>query len=731
MTESLGRYQLIEEIGRGGMGQVFRALDPQIGREVAIKMLHTALGNDELSRFLAEARITGQLEHPHIIPLYDLGQSPEGRVYYVMKKVDGKSLESLLEGSEWGKLLPAFVAICEAVAFAHHRGVIHQDLKPSNVMIGAFGEVLVLDWGLAVYQRALPTKTLSGSPGYIAPERFLSPEDPPLPASDQWSLGVMLYRILSGFPPYTARPLHPPPDVRTRNPDRDIPDALADICMKTLAFQPEERFNGVSALADALRAFLEGSERRRQALMLVQEADRLYPAIAAARAFAKNKAAEAAAQNLRPLDPLSKKESVWKLEEEATARQQQAALQELAWEHTLHGALNQVPDLHEAHRRLAQHHRLSLEQAEAARDFATAQREEWLLRQHDRGHHRRWLAGQARLTLLTEPTGAHVQLESLVLKGRRWIAGESRFLGVTPLIETTLAPGSYLLRIQAPGRIDVRYPLFLGRAEHWEGRPPGEGETRPIYLPRPEELRPSEVYVPAGWFWAGGDVAAPDHFSRRRVWVDGFLVDAKSVTCDEYAAFLAGLSAEARARFSPRDRAHPSHPLDGEICLGEGRLPVTCLDFESSLAYARAQGGRLPDELEWEKAARGVDGRHYPWGDLHDPLFSCIISSQALPRPVSVDEFPLDVSPYLLRGMAGNVRTLCGNEWTEAGSAQDGERLIPRMADASVSHVAVRGGAYFNTAILARSATRFGDSPTSRFSMRGLRVVRTLDPIAG
>lgn len=726
MTEFLGRYQLLEEIGRGGMGRVFRALDPQIGREVAIKLLHAALETEELSRFLAEARITGQLEHPHIIPLYDLGQTSEGRVYYVMKKVDGKSLELLLGEQEWGRLLPAFVAICEAVAFAHHRGVIHQDLKPENVMIGAFGEVLVLDWGLAVYQRNIQTGNVSGSPGYIAPERFFSPNDPPLPASDQWSLGVILYRILSGLPPYSTRPMQPPPDVRTRDPERDIPDSLADICMKAVAFRPEDRFLGVSELADALRDFLEGSERKRQALALVQEADRLYPAIASMRALARSRSLEAAAQNLRPLDPLSKKEVAWKLEEEAAGLEQQAALQELAWEHTLHGALNRVPDLHEAHRRLAQHHRLGLEQAEAARDFATAQREEWLLRQHDRGHHRRWLAGEARLTLLTEPAGATVQLDQLELKGRRWLVGESRVLGETPMIETRLSPGSYLLRIQAAGRIEVRYPLFLSRAEHWDGCRPGETEAHPIYLPRPEELRGSEAYVPAGWFWAGGDVAAPDHLSRRRVWVDSFVMDANPVSCEEYALFLAGLGEESRARFSPRDRAYPSHPLDGEVCLGDGRLPVTCLDLESCLAYARWKGGRLPDELEWEKAARGVDGRYYPWGDLHDPLFSCIVSSQTLPQPVSVDEFPLDLSPYLLRGMAGNVRTICGNEWTETGTAQDGERLIPRTAGPSISHVAVRGGAYSGTAILARSATRFGDAPTTRFPNRGLRVVRTL-----
>lgn len=716
----------MEELGRGGMGRVFRAFDPQIGREVAIKLLHEAIEASEMSRFLAEARITGQLEHPHIIPLYDLGQTPEGRVYYVMKKVNGKSLESLLGSTEWISLLPAFIAICEAVAFAHHQNVIHQDLKPENVMIGAFGEVLVLDWGLAAYQQS--NGFLSGSNGYIAPERFLFPDAPPMPASDQWSLGVILYRILCGFPPDSTRPPQTPPDVRIRNPDRDIPDSLGDICMKALSIAPEARFEGVAELASALRTFLEGSERKRQALRMVQQADLLYPDIVATRSLALSRSAEAKARPLRPLDPLSHKEATWILEEEATALQQKASLQELKWKHTLHGALNQVPDLHDAHRRLAQHHRSALEEAESSRNFGVAQQEEWLLRQHDRGHHRRWLAGEARLSLVTEPAGATVHLDRLAQKGRRWIAVESRILGLSPLIETTLPPGSYLLRIQAPDRIEVRYPLFLRRAEGWDGCAPAEDHAHPIYLPLTTELKASEVYVPAGWFWAGGDMAAPDHLSRRRVWVDGFVMDAKPVTCEEYAEFLETRGEEERARFSPRDRSHPAHPLDGEICMGEGRLPVTCLDFASALAYAHWRGGRLPDELEWEKAARGVDGRHYPWGDFHDPLFSCIVSSQTLPRPVSVDEFPLDLSPYLVHGMAGNVRTFCGNEWTESGPAQDGERLVPRTADPSAAHVAVRGGAYSGTAFLARSATRFGDGATTRFPNRGLRVVRVLGP---
>src|SRR6059058_3246114 len=140
------RYQIEGELGRGGQSVVYRAVDRQMGREVALKQLLPQWRGEPgdrspaEDRFLREARITGALEHPGINPVHDLGARPDGSIYYTQKIVRGQTLR---------ELLPVFLAVCDAVAYAHSRGVIHRDLKPENIMIGAFGETMVLDWGLA------------------------------------------------------------------------------------------------------------------------------------------------------------------------------------------------------------------------------------------------------------------------------------------------------------------------------------------------------------------------------------------------------------------------------------------------------------------------------------------------------------------------------------------------------------------------------------------------------
>ena len=159
---SLGRFQLHAELGRGGMGRVLEARDPELRRSVAVKVIidPSRVTEAQLARFVAEAQITSQLEHPNIVPVYDMGATSTGEVYFVMKKVEGRSLRQVLTALRDGdeattaefprtKLLHAFIQVCNAVAYAHDRGVLHRDLKPDNVMLGPFGEVLLMDWGLA------------------------------------------------------------------------------------------------------------------------------------------------------------------------------------------------------------------------------------------------------------------------------------------------------------------------------------------------------------------------------------------------------------------------------------------------------------------------------------------------------------------------------------------------------------------------------------------------------
>jgi serine/threonine-protein kinase len=234
-----GRCRLLREIGRGGMGAVLAGRDPELNRPVAVKVLHADhRGNADLQRrFLEEAQICGQLQHPGVVPVYDVGRLDDGRPFIAMKLVKGRTLADLLAGRKSAaEDLPHFLAVfeqvCQTVAYAHARGILHRDLKPANVMVGEFGEVQLMDWGLAkVLQRGAPTPpapssppastvctartadpgggsragTVLGTPAYMPPEQARGEVDALDARADVFGLGAVLCEILTGAPPYVGR----------------------------------------------------------------------------------------------------------------------------------------------------------------------------------------------------------------------------------------------------------------------------------------------------------------------------------------------------------------------------------------------------------------------------------------------------------------------------------------------------------------------------------------------
>ncbi|MHC5081459.1 MAG: protein kinase domain-containing protein, partial [Planctomycetota bacterium] len=295
------RYAVLNEIARGGMGAIMRLVDKDIRRPVAMKVILNDESREMVERFVEEAQITGQLEHPNIVPVHELGLSEERagspRPYFTMKLVRGESLDPIIDRIADGDpqtvdryplahLLNIFLKVCDAVAFAHSKGVVHRDLKPENVMVGRFGEVLVMDWGLAkvagrddVMQTELVAsirseretgKTLTGdvmgTPSYMPPEQADGRVEEIDQRSDVFSLGGILYRILTHEAPYTGETVTrimvkalkgevvPP---RRRSPMNRIAPELESICMKALAKEKKDRYRSVEALADDLRAFLD------------------------------------------------------------------------------------------------------------------------------------------------------------------------------------------------------------------------------------------------------------------------------------------------------------------------------------------------------------------------------------------------------------------------------------------------------------------------------------------
>jgi hypothetical protein len=293
-TEHPGRYVRKEEIGRGGMGRVLVVNDAHLGRDVALKELldQTVPGNDAVSvgsaaRFLREARITGQLEHPGIVPVHELGQRADGTIYYTMKRIRGRSLASILKEkatlAERLTLLSAFRHVCEAVAYAHSQGVVHRDLKPDNVMIGEFGDTLVVDWGLAkvhgeadIASSNRPrtaaddaARTLDGhaigTPAYMSPEQARGELGSIDERADVWGLGAILFEIVVGRPPYVgtsaldvlAKVLEdPPPHVRDVAPD--APAELAAVADRAMMRDPSSRYPNAGEVAKEIGAYLDG-----------------------------------------------------------------------------------------------------------------------------------------------------------------------------------------------------------------------------------------------------------------------------------------------------------------------------------------------------------------------------------------------------------------------------------------------------------------------------------------
>jgi len=294
--DTLGRYELQEILGQGGMGVVYRAYDPSLRRAVALKLVRPELPEDVRKRFFEEAQVTAQLQHPVIIPVFEVGSAGD-YLYYTMPLVRGVGLDDLIEDSVGStyRLLQVLVTVCRAVGFAHRRGVLHRDLKPSNVMVGDYGEVYVLDWGLAkVFDPEAPplpsprqpapaqlllgdrvegladrhqtaAGVVVGTPVYMAPEQALGRGERVGPAADVYCLGGILYQLLTGHPPRSGtrtaivralaepRAATPPSQLR-----QGVPATLEAIALRALELDPRRRYATGGDMAEALEAYLEG-----------------------------------------------------------------------------------------------------------------------------------------------------------------------------------------------------------------------------------------------------------------------------------------------------------------------------------------------------------------------------------------------------------------------------------------------------------------------------------------
>lgn len=702
------RYQLRgEELGRGGMGQVVSAYDSLLHREVAVKLPLPEVSHEPamMSRLKDEPRLTARLEHPNIVPVYDLVVTPEGRCGYVMRKVDGERLSEILKDLHMGRadrlesygrvrLLTILNQVVAAVAFAHDSRIVHRDLKPNNIMLGKYGQVLLLDWGLAMNLDSRGPVLLGtesggfvGAPAYISPEQLAGDITRMDERSDIYSLGAILYEILTWVPPFVPEPhetyeaflervqeglIIPPTE---RAPERRIPPSLEETCLKCLARSPKERYQTAMELLAEITAFLEGTReqewRRRAAERKTDEARAIAARYEALHAEARQglQQANEAQRTVLAWEPLERKRKIWNLQRSAQNKEKEAMEEfneaEKAWLQAIGHDADYLP----AKDGLAELYLRRFLHAEASRNLSETRYFEARVRAVDQsGRYTALLRGSGHISLKSRPSDARFTLFRLQEQDRVLTPAAPRELGLGS-VETELSPGSYLVTLEREGFRPVRYPIYLGRLDRVEAN---------VRMYTEQELGEDFVYVPAGYFRMGGD---PEAFSLeiQICYLDDFAIGRVPVTVGQYLQFLNALAEknlEAACRRAPRTPGStrplwdltadnrfvlPSQP-DSEGHSWHPLMPILNVSYDDAMAYIEWRSAqdqrayRLPSAAEWEKAARGTDGRLFPWGDEFEATYCKNRDSQpSYPFPDVVGQYPQDCSPYGVRDMAGGV----------------------------------------------------------------------------
>jgi serine/threonine-protein kinase len=760
LDSELERYTIVGVLGSGGMGDVLKCQDATLRRPVAMKALRPELSTDSTAALMLhrEAQLTGSLEHPSIIPIYDAGVRPDIGAYYVMRLVEQPSLADVLARLRagdpavtheftQGRLLRSFVQVCRAVDYAHSRGVIHCDIKPANILLGSFGEVLVVDWGLA-YVNQSPHTYRGGTLGFMAPEQ-LGASGKVDARTDVFALGAVLYEIACGEQAFSdaslgamlktpsgrsaGRPIPQPPTERA--PDRCIPDELSAICMRALSTDPAARYPTASDLASAIEAFLEGTreqERRRErAERLIEEGDRLSDAYYDLLSARPERIEELRSirSALAPWESTERKRKLWDAEDRLLAldhicmRTLQSAIS--AYEQALH----QVPGHADARHALGRLYLAELERAEVRGDEFDRAYFDNLVRQHDEDLLSKAQRNDGVLRVTAEPDG-EVTLIALEEIDRRLVPARERSLGRTPIEGVPVAPGHYVVQLRLPSLREVKQPILV-RA--------GREVALAIDARGALDLDPGEIFVPAGPALLGGDEATLDGGEPRLVDVPAFIIEERHVSFAEYLEFVGELfqtnrklaskcvpcSANGFAfwrwdgqRFTPA-----ASDLWGYQEESLMRLPAFGVNVRSAQAFAAWKSRRmshlkrtyrLPTDEEWEKAARGTDGRRYPWGDHFDASFCKMRESRpGLPRPEQSGACSADVSPYGVLDMAGGMA-----DWVVSTTRE------PESEDA-VEHVASRGGAWCDWHLDCRLSARRPHLSVERTPRVGFRLVRT------
>jgi formylglycine-generating enzyme required for sulfatase activity/Tfp pilus assembly protein PilF/predicted Ser/Thr protein kinase len=708
-------FDVLKELGHGGMGVVYLARQERLNRLVALKMILSGdhARPDTIIRFLGEAETLAKLRHPNIVQVYEAGN--DGRhPYFALEYVEGGSLDKKLTATplpprEAAELIEK---LARALHAAHALGIVHRDLKPGNVLLTPTGEPKVTDFGLAKKTGSDMTASgaVLGTPSYMAPEQAEGKNRAIGPPADGYALGAILYECLTGRPPFKAATSldtimqvvsADPVPVRRLQPQ--VPADLETICHKCLQKDLAKRYESAEALADDLRRFRGGEPIKARPVSTAERAWRWVqrhraPVAAAAAAVlvmaglavgVRWHAARTRAQRAAELVAAGNAHL-----EQATAASDQAEAERhfaAAQEHfaAARGADEDNPAPHAA---LVE---LYLCRCRRAVERGAADEARGIilpLKALDRdGRHAAEIAALERRALatwsiVTDPPGARVLLAAVQPDGGTGKAVEA---GVSPVAARDIAPGTYHLTLRHLDFPETSVPFVATMGTAVDLRVPLLAKGR---------IPDGMVYVPPGPFLAGdGQIDA-----LRRADLPGFLIDRTEVTNAEYERFM-------KATGAP-----PPDQWDGPRCppaLRDGA--VHNVSWYDAAAYALWAGKRLPTEDEWEKAARGADGRAFPCGNAFATYRCRNRSAYKKDQALGVALYRTGVSPFGCYDMAGNVW-----EWT-LGRERHGEpdRVI-------------RGGAAYSTleelATYRRRGSPPGGSSYGGLNLLGFRCVKPL-----
>lgn len=782
------RYERIELVAAGGMGEVWRVVDRDLGRELALKRLKTRSRDPRLlRRFLAEAKLTARLEHPGIVPVHDTGIDEDGRVWFTMPLVRGENLARLLRQDRPGgsrapsssasavksprsaaaasaprtampEVLECLLKACDAVAYAHARGVVHRDLKPANVLIGAFGEVYVVDWGLARAREEQassaspapkadtefsggPEETrhgdVLGTPAYMPPEQAAGRAGPVDPRVDVYALGAILWHALTGRPPYAddsgskvieAVLAGPPESLATAAPD--APAELVAICDKAMSREPTDRYADVRELSEDLRAFLAGRVVRAHRTGAIPELVkwcRRNRALAATIVVATVvllagtwvwswRTGRDAAEILRLTDVTRLQDLERRAGELGAANPANSAEFE-AW-------IAEAQDLVGRRSRHENALRVLREQgSRAGGQWSFAKDEDQfrygLLTQLVDGIDRMVDPAKGALSLVRDrlEIARSIEDESLVVAAETWdrtiaevaSAPEYRGLALTPIV----------------GLVPIgRDPetKFFEFAHVWSGKRPQRGADGRLVLDASSGI--VLVLLPGGRFHLGANSAS----TSRDVPPDPYTQSNEGPRRQiEIAPFLVGKYEISRAQW----RLIANHSANASAD-GSALLPADAMTWDDAHRALERAGLELPTEAQWEYAARGGTTTRWWTGNEAGTLRGCVNgrASDRQPSTEVVESGPKPIDALCTNGfglfnVAGNVAEWTLDPWANEGTINlrpgDGAR-----EPGDVTRRSVRGGSWDSDLRSLRSTARVEAQVDLRDRRIGVRASRRL-----